>query len=137
MGRNRAILPKFSYASARTLLITSLALVFVAGVFAVGSAEAQYNWHSSLPDLTDTDLIEIQTVTSRMLMETPEIEKGRWRNMKSGTQGEVTLTRSFESDGRICRELSHVIRYDMAGRSDRFTVIRCLHEDGRWMIEPD
>ncbi len=115
-------LPAFIVAMSITMIIDA------------GSASAQSRRQNLWPDISGSDIVAIKAVTEKMLRLTPEIEYGEWQNPESGSSGEVWLQSSPYHEGRICRELRHVVLHD-TGLSDRFTVVRCLHEDGRWLIE--
>lgn len=114
---------------------TWCAMLLLAALQSPANAQPRSNWHGQMPDLSASDIEAIKTVTSRMLLAEPEIEEGRWHNPRSGNSGTVWLHASFERDGRICRELRHELIYDAGVSPDQFAVTRCLHGDGRWMIE--
>ena len=54
-----------------------------------------------------------------------------WSNAATSHRGDVTATRSFESQGRACKELR--LRNEAGGRQDESRVNACL-VDGSWRL---
>ncbi len=55
-----------------------------------------------------------------------------WRSPDGGAEGKITPTRSFRADGgSYCREFTEEV--NAAGRTDRFTDLRCRTDAGRWL----
>jgi surface antigen len=57
-------------------------------------------------------------------------EEHRWRNAKSGHYGTIRPRRSYEDDGRICREYEHTVYID--DEPQTLVGTACREPDGSW-----
>jgi surface antigen len=55
-----------------------------------------------------------------------------WENPDSGYSGTVTPVRTYDRDGRVCREFEHVVHIE--GRREVAHGTACRDADGRWEI---
>ena len=56
-----------------------------------------------------------------------------WRNPDSGASYQVTPTRTWEEEGRYCREYTTTVRID--GRPQQAYGTACRQPDGSWKIQ--
>ncbi len=71
--------------------------------------------------------------TAQHTLETvPVGQSGQWKNPDSGNYGTVTPTRTYESQGRHCREYTQAIT--IGGRTQQGYGKACRQPDGSWQI---
>lgn len=87
---------------------------------------------SPLARFNEDDLKLMNAAMEKALTATELGMRTSWVNDKTGSSGEVTPQRAFESRGRPCRELRVVNRHRALEASGVYTMCR---EDGRWNPE--
>lgn len=55
-----------------------------------------------------------------------------WKNPDSGASGSITPTRTYESNGRHCREYNQTV--NIGGKTERAHGTACRTPDGSWQI---
>ena len=106
------------------------------GVLLSGAAMAQGGVHSLLRDtpaerFTRQDTELMMDAVNKTLEGAPPDEPVAWANPATSAKGDVTMTRTFESRGRPCKELR--VRNEAAGRSGETQMTAC-QVDGKWRL---
>lgn len=82
--------------------------------------------------LDDADRLAAERASQRAFETTPTGQATSWRNPDSGNYGEITPVRTYQSDGRDCRDFTHTIYVD--GRSETARGTACRQSDGTWRV---
>ncbi len=109
----------------------------LAVALASGEAAAQPVPIPSLawPGLTQGDIDRAHAAAARLYEGRSIGTVERWRNPHSNDAGEVTLLRSFDTNGMPCRTIAYAIQFATAkGRLDHYLVNWCRVPDGTWKI---
>jgi len=69
----------------------------------------------------------------RALENTPSGKPVAWNNPDSGHSGTVTPVRTYQSDGKYCREYQTAVTID--GKQEKGYGTACRQPDGSWKIE--
>ena len=78
------------------------------------------------------DKMKIQRATQRTLERSRTGQASSWRNPDSGHHGTVTATRTFQNNGRYCREFAQTI--NVGGKTQKGYGTACRQSDGSWQI---
>ena len=117
-------------------MTASLSRLFsLACVLASPAALAQ-NWIGLLKNtpaerFDEEDLRLFLDIGRKALNETPENQPLTWENPKTGAGGEITVLRSFESQGRPCKEVR--VRNHAQGRKGNNKLSLCKVDD-KWRL---
>ncbi|MBX9786919.1 MAG: glycine zipper 2TM domain-containing protein [Alphaproteobacteria bacterium] len=66
------------------------------------------------------------------LESSPVGKTSQWRNPDSGNSGSITPTRTYENNGRYCREFNQTV--NIGGRTQQAYGTACRQPDGSWQI---
>jgi len=78
------------------------------------------------------DKMKMQAATQRTLERSSTGQTSSWRNPDSGNSGKITATRTFQEDGRYCREFNQTIT--VGGKTEKGYGTACRQPDGSWQI---
>lgn len=82
--------------------------------------------------LDSADKQRAERTAQNTLESVPSGKSGRWRNPDSGNSGVITPTRTYETNGRYCREFTQAIT--VGGRTQQGYGTACRQPDGTWEI---
>lgn len=83
---------------------------------------------------TEEDNRLFRAVWAQVLEDTPDNGTRSWNNPKSGSGGDLTLERTFDWRGNVCKEVR--IRNHAQGRKADTTLNSCKM-DGKWRLLSD
>lgn len=66
------------------------------------------------------------------LESSPIGKTSQWRNPDSGNSGSITPTRTYENNGRYCREFNQTV--NIGGKTQQAYGTACRQPDGSWQI---
>ena len=112
-----------------------LAALIVLAALSIAPSYSQ-SWRSMLKNtpaerFTDEDWAIYLTQVRKTLSEAPDNSTATWENPKTRRRGEMTVLRSYESQGRRCRELR--VKNEGDGRKSDNTFNLCS-VDGKWRL---
>ena len=82
--------------------------------------------------MDEQDKMKMQRTTQRALERSRTGQTSSWRNPDSGHSGTVTTTRTFQNNGRYCREFTQTIT--VGGKTQKGYGTACRQPDGSWQI---
>ncbi|NRA74278.1 MAG: glycine zipper 2TM domain-containing protein [Rickettsiales bacterium] len=82
--------------------------------------------------MDEKDKMKMQLATQRSLEKSRTGKTSTWRNPDSGHSGTVTPTKTFQSNGRYCREFQQTIT--VGGKTEKGYGTACRQPDGSWQI---
>ncbi len=113
---------------------TILALVLLLASTAAGAQFVALLKNSPAELFDDMDLRLFLDTARRALDEGAESQPMAWNNPDTGHRGDMTVLKSFQSDGRACRLLR--VRNEAQGRKSDMQHNLCK-VDGRWRLVGD
>lgn len=82
--------------------------------------------------LDRADQVAAQQTAQRTFETVPTGQSATWRNPDSGNYGTITPVRTYQTDGRYCRDYSHTIYVN--GRAETARGTACRQADGTWQV---
>jgi surface antigen len=82
--------------------------------------------------LDDRDKARMQATQQQALERSRTGQTSTWHNPDSGNSGTVTTTRTFQQDGRYCREYNNTIT--VGGKTEKAYGTACRQPDGSWQV---
>jgi surface antigen len=102
---------------------------------AVGTVAGGAAGYVAARRLMPSDRAEYDRTTHLALAEAKDGETRDWINPETGTSGIVRPTRSYQADGRTCREYRAAVAFEKDVHAG--TGVACLQADGRWLVVSD
>ena len=82
--------------------------------------------------MDDQDEMMSRRNTDRALEQAPDYQAQSWRNPNNGHRGAMTVNRTYERNGRPCREYTQSVFID--GREQIVYGEACRERDGTWKV---
>ncbi len=85
-------------------------------------------------NMDDTDRMMAERSSTKALEYSPSGKAVEWRNPDNGHSGYVTPTKTYTnpSNGRYCREYTHVV--NIGGKQEKAYGTACRQSDGQWEV---
>lgn len=109
----------------------AIAIALLAGPGTGAAAGFGFLADSPVGKFNEDDLKLMNGAIDKALAASEVGARTRWVNEKTGSSGEVTPQRTFERNGRACRDVKIVNRHKMLEASGVYTMCR---EDGQWKL---
>jgi surface antigen len=112
------------------LPLPAFALVLGLAALPALASNVGFMRNSPIANMTKEDLEQMRAATQTALEQTADGGSYRWENSKTGASGVLTPLKTFERDGRTCRNLE--IFNSARGFTGRTHYDFCKQPDGSW-----
>ena len=82
--------------------------------------------------MDEQDKMRMEKTTQNTLERSKTGQTSSWQNPDSGNSGTITTTRTFQNEGRYCREFTQTIT--VGGKTEKGYGTACRQPDGSWQI---
>lgn len=103
--------------------VIGIGLGAIAGAFAGNQIGEMMDEH---------DKMKMQMTANNSLENAPSGKASTWKNPDSGNYGSFTPTKTYQDNGRYCREYTQSVT--VAGKSQQAYGTACRQPDGTWQV---